>query len=108
MQPIDEQIEVPPDDPITQAMPELGHGPTQCDRYRLIVRAKAGNLRVVAAWQVLSCEARHTDHVRVRFDHRHGYKEMTITFATVPPDTLSDMGDRLIALPWAVDAYFYP
>jgi hypothetical protein len=108
MQSTDEQIAVPPDDPTMQVMPVGDSAPAQCDRYRLTVRAKAGNLRVVAAWQVLGCEAHHADHVRVRVDRRHGYEEMTITFAAVSPDTLAAMVDSLIALPWALDAYFYP
>ncbi|SFU25988.1 hypothetical protein SAMN05192563_104511 [Paraburkholderia aspalathi] len=106
MQSTDKQIEVSPDDPTMQVT--SARTPVQCDRYRLTVRARAGNLRVVAAWQVLGCEAHHADHVRVRVDRRHGYEEMTITFAAVTSDTLAAMVDRLIALPWALDAYFYP
>lgn len=105
---IDEQMEVSPDDPIMEAMSARRRTPVQCDRYRLTVRAKTGNLRVVAAWQVLGCDAHHADHVRVRVDHRHGYEEMTVTFAGVSSDTLATMVDRLIGLPWALDAYFYP
>ncbi|CAE6836985.1 hypothetical protein R75465_06530 [Paraburkholderia aspalathi] len=108
MQSTDEQIEVSPDDPFMLAMSAQDSTHVQSDHYRLTVRAKAGNLRVVAAWQVLGCEAQHADHVRVRVDRRHGYEEMTITFAAVSPDTLAAMVDRLIALPWALDAYFYP
>lgn len=108
MQSTDEQIEASPDDPSMQVMPARDSAPVQCDRYRLTVRAKAGNLRVVAAWQVLGCEARQADHVRIRVDRRHCYEEMTITFASVSPDTLEAMVGRLIALPWALDAYFYP
>ncbi|RKE24343.1 hypothetical protein B0G76_8226 [Paraburkholderia sp. BL23I1N1] len=108
MQSTDGQIEVSPNDPIMQVMSDRDRAPVQCDRYRLTVRAKAGDLRVVAAWQVLGCEAHHADHVRVRVDRRHGYEEMTITFAAVSPHTLAAMVDRLIALPWALDAYFYP
>jgi hypothetical protein len=108
MQSTDEQIEVSPDDLIIQFVPARDSPPVQRDRYRLTVRAKAGNLRVVTAWQALGCEAHQADHVRVRVDRRHGYEEMTITFAGVSSDTLAAMVDRLIALPWALDAYFYP
>jgi hypothetical protein len=108
MQSTDEQIEVSPDDPILQVMPARDSTPFQRDRYRLTVPAKAGNLRVVAAWQVLGCEAHQADHVRIRVDRRHCYEEMTITFAAVSPGTLAAMVGRLIASPWALDAYFYP
>jgi hypothetical protein len=35
---------------------------------------------------------------------------MTFTYAAVSPDTLMDMDmvNRLIALPWVLDAYFSP
>ncbi|HEX7913982.1 MAG TPA: hypothetical protein VF534_38715 [Paraburkholderia sp.] len=108
MQSTNEQIEVSPDDPTMQSMPDRASTPVQCDRHRLTVRAKAGNLRIVAAWQILGCEARQADHVRIRVDRRHCYEEMTITFAAASPDTLAAMVGRLIALPWALDVYFLP
>ncbi|WP_168794307.1 hypothetical protein [Paraburkholderia aromaticivorans] len=108
MQATDEQIEVSPDDPSMKGMTVGNSTPGQHDRYRLTVRAKAGNLRVVAAWQVLGCEAPQADHVRIRVDRRHCYEEMSITFAAVSPDTLAAMVGRLVALPWALDAYFCP
>ncbi|MFM0226730.1 hypothetical protein [Paraburkholderia dipogonis] len=108
MQSTDEQIEAAPDGPAAKALTARDGTPLQHDRYRLTVRAKAGNLRVVAAWQVLGCEAPQADHVRIRVDRRHGYEEMTITFVAVSPDTLAAMVGRLSALPWALDAYFCP
>lgn len=108
MQSTDEQIEVAPDDPAVNGMTARDSTPVQHDRYRLTVRAKAGNLRVVAAWQVLGGEAPQADHVRIRVDRRHGYEEMTMTFTAVSPDALAAMVGRLVALPWALDAYFYP
>lgn len=104
----DEQTEAPQDDPAAAGLTIGDSTPLQHDRYRLTVRAKAGNLRVVAAWQVLGCEAPQADHVRIRVDRRHCYEEMTITFAAVAPDTLAAMVGRLVALPWALDAYFCP
>jgi hypothetical protein len=108
MQSTDEQIEAAPDDRAVQGITTRDSAPLQHDRYRLTVRAKAGNLRVVAAWQVLGCEAPQADHVRIRVDRRHSFEEMTITFAAVSPDTLATMVGRLVALPWALDAYFCP
>ena len=108
MQSTDEQIQVPPDHPALKGMTARDSTPVHHDRYRLTVRAKAGNLRVVAAWQVLGCEAPRADHVRIRVDRRHCYEEMTVTFAAVSADTLATMVRRLTALPWALDAYFYP
>ena len=105
--PTDEQIEVPPDDPTTQVTPARDSTPAQCDRSRLSVRAKAGNLRAVAARQVLGFEACQSNHVRIHVDRRHCYGVLTITFAAVSPDTLAAMVRRLTALPWALDAYFY-
>ena len=108
MQSTDEQIAVPPDEPATKDM-AVGNGtPGQHDRYRLTVRAKAGDLRVVAAWQVLGCEAPQADHVRIRVDRRHCYEEMSVTFTAVSPDALAAIVGRLVALPWALDAYFCP
>jgi hypothetical protein len=108
MQSIDEQIEAAPDDPSAQGTTAGDGTPVQHDRYRLTVRAKAGNLRVVAAWQILGCKAPLADHVRIRVDRRHGYEEMAITFVAVSPDTLAAMVGRLLALPWALDAHFCP
>ncbi|REE19280.1 hypothetical protein B0G71_2358 [Paraburkholderia sp. BL27I4N3] len=108
MQSTDEQVAVPPDDPAAKKMAAENSTADQRDRYRLTVRAKAGHLRVVAAWQVLGCEAPQADHVRIRVDRRHCYEEMTVTFTAVSPDTLAAMVGRLVALPWALDAYFCP
>ncbi|REG58379.1 hypothetical protein B0G80_1030 [Paraburkholderia sp. BL6669N2] len=108
MQSTDEQGAVPPDDPAAKEMAVEDSTADQHDRYRLTVRAKAGHLRVVAAWQVLGCEAPQADHVRIRVDRRHCYEEMTVTFTAVSPDTLAAMVGRLVALPWALDAYFCP
>ncbi len=57
----------------------------QCDPYRLTVRAKAGDLRVIAAWQILGCEAHQADHVRIRVDSSRCDEEVTISFAAVSP-----------------------
>jgi hypothetical protein len=106
MQSTDVQIDTPAADPATpsaQGSTSVKHG-----RYRLTVRAETGNLRIVAIWQALGCKADRAEHVRTRVDRRHGFEEMTITFAAVPPDTLGDMVNRLIALPWTLDVYFYP
>jgi hypothetical protein len=82
--------------------------PVREGRYRLTVRATSGGLKVVAAWQALGCEARHADHVQFRVDHRHHFEEMTVAFATASPGVLAAIVDRPLALPWVLDACFYP
>jgi len=95
-------------DLIVQSMSARYSTSVQTSRYRLTVRAKTGDLRIVAVWKVLGCEARHADHVRIRIDRRHHFEEMSVTFAAVPPDALIDMVGRLVKLPWVLDACFYP
>jgi hypothetical protein len=106
-QPTNAQIEVSRDDPVIQAISVQYSTPVDNRRYRLTVRAKSGSLKVVAAWQALSCEACQADHIRFRVDRRHSFEEMTFAFATVSPDVLAAIVTRLIALPWVLDAYFY-
>ncbi len=95
-EPTDAHIRVAPD-----------HGAVQVASYRLMVRAASHCLRIVAVWQALGDEARHTGHVRVRIDHRHGFEEMTLSYAAVSADVLAQTVNRLIALPWVLDACFY-
>ncbi|WP_414056251.1 hypothetical protein [Paraburkholderia hospita] len=71
----DAQIEVSPDDPTTQVTPARDSTPVQCNRYRLTVRAKAGKLGVVAAWQVLGFEASRANQVGIRVDRRTATKK---------------------------------
>jgi hypothetical protein len=104
----DAQIEVSRDDAAVQSLSARYSASGQTGRYRLTVRARTGDLRIVAAWQVLDHEARHADHVRIRIDHRHHFEEMTVTFVAVSPDTLIDMVGSLARLPWVLDACFYP
>jgi hypothetical protein len=107
-QPTNPQIGVPHDDPAVPEMSTRYSGHVRVRRYQLTVRAKSGGLKVVATWQILGCEARHADHIRFRVDHRHHFEEMTVAFATTSPDVLAAIVNRLIALPWVLDAYFYP
>jgi hypothetical protein len=107
-QPTNAHIEVPRDDPVVQQISAQYSAPVRDGRYRLTVRAKSGGLKVVATWQTLGCEARHADHIRFRVDRRHHFEEMTVAFATASPDGLTAIVSRLIALPWVLDAYFYP
>ncbi|SOE63697.1 hypothetical protein SAMN05414139_02365 [Burkholderia sp. D7] len=104
----DAQIEVAMGDSTVQSLSGQYSASRQTGRYRLTVRARTGDLRIVAAWQVLGHEARHADHVRIRIDHRHHFEEMTVTFVAVSPDTLIAMVGRLVRLPWVLDACFYP
>ncbi len=107
-QPTNVQIEVPRDDPAVREMSTRYSGHVRAGRYQLTVRAKSGGLKVVAAWQTLGCDARHADHIRFRVDRRHHFEEMTVAFATASPEVLAAIVNRLIALPWVLDAYFYP
>ena len=65
----------PSRDPATQVTPARDSTLVQCDRYRLTVRAKAGKLRVVAAWQVLGFEASQANQVGIRVDRRTATKK---------------------------------
>ncbi|SFU24005.1 hypothetical protein [Paraburkholderia aspalathi] len=105
--PNDTQIQLPADDPAVQAV-SARYGASDAGPYRLKVRAASRGLRVVAVWQVLGCEARHVTHIRIRLDHRHGFEEMTLWYAAASADVLAQTVTRLIALPWVLDACFYP
>ncbi|MFP3566529.1 hypothetical protein [Paraburkholderia sp. SIMBA_030] len=106
-EPTDAQIRMSPDDPVIQVM-SARHGARETAPYRLTVRAASHGLRIVAVWQALGRETRHADHVRVRIDRRHGFEEVTLTYVAVSADVLAETVNRLIALPWVLDACFYP
>ncbi|MFP3558741.1 hypothetical protein SB861_50025 [Paraburkholderia sp. SIMBA_049] len=103
----DARIRLSPDDSAVQMVSARYGGPDAVP-YRLKVRAASHCLRIVAVWQVLGGVARHTHHVRVRIDRRHGFEEMTLWYAAVSADVLAETVTRLIALPWVLDACFYP
>jgi hypothetical protein len=74
-QPTNAHIEVSRDDPVIQAISVQYSEPVRNGRYRLTVRAKSGSLKVVAAWQALSCEACEADHIWFRVNRRHHFEE---------------------------------
>jgi hypothetical protein len=75
---------------------------------RLKVRTATGQLRVVAVWQLLQSYPSSVEEVVFSFDRRNGYEEMTVSLAATSSSQLREIVARLVALPWVLDACFYP
>lgn len=77
-------------------------------RHQPGVRAATACLRVVPVWQALGRHACKVVHIDITCDGSNGFEEMTISFADVSPRVLVVLVKRLVALPWVLDAWFYP
>ena len=76
--------------------------------WSLSVRCRSGHLQVITLWQVIGCYASRVKRFRAATSPGAPYEEFTVTFMWIPESALVDMVTRLAALPWVLDAWFYP
>ncbi|MFT0167624.1 hypothetical protein [Paraburkholderia mimosarum] len=76
--------------------------------WSLSVRCRSGHLQVITLWQVIGRYASRVKRFHAATSPGATYEEFTVTFMWIPESALVDMVTRLAALPWVLDAWFYP
>ncbi|QIE25819.1 hypothetical protein SBC1_49080 (plasmid) [Caballeronia sp. SBC1] len=66
----------------------------------ITVRAATGQLRVVSVWQAFGQSAAQAQGTIVHCKKNKDLEEMTVTFASISLAELTEIIDRLNALPW--------
>ncbi|WP_168787400.1 hypothetical protein [Paraburkholderia aromaticivorans] len=73
------------------------------NRRELTVRAEIYGMRVAAVWQVVMSIARDIENIRIATDQRHGYEQVTLSFARASFESLEAIADRLRQMPWVAN-----